>query len=239
MVGKVQQRKWIKEILKDEVSKYGFKLKISKEITGGFTLFREDLFGYDYIYFDQSSFDKLIISLPVKRINIIHEKLFDVTGFYRSLTNTGLSKQTISTKYQMQKYLEPLKDNFCKYVEELDKYNDIHEVLNIWEKLQSGDERGGFVSNSYCEHIIYFLSKLFNEELSCMTYSDAVRGYKREIDNGYHIFKQHLQDIEKVKSYFEQVSIEEIEVIKKILLELPKRNFMLKKKKGKRTGNSA
>ena len=83
MVGKVQQRKWIKEILKDEVSKYGFKLKTSKEITGGvFTLFREDELGYDYLGFVQYSLDRIAVSVFNKRINVIHEKLFEITGYY-------------------------------------------------------------------------------------------------------------------------------------------------------------
>ena len=119
MHGKTQIKKWIKTLMLPEVKQHGFKIGSFNK--AGFFIFREDEKGFDHFFMDVYTDDTFSLGQGDKRINLLADIMFEITGFYMfnaypicSIWNIGSSEKLNSTKIESEQHLIEYSTNLQK-----------------------------------------------------------------------------------------------------------------------------
>ena len=232
MHGKTQIKKWFKKFMLPEVRQYGFKIGYFNR--AGFYIYREDENGFDHFYVDVSSQDEFIIGDGDKRINLLSERLFEITGFYMfnaypicTIWNVTSKKRMAWTKIESEQHLieisTPFKENFYLYVQELDELNNPIKILELCDTLESlEDWNRHFNQQLHKYHLIYFLGQLFEYNFISDWKNKFIERLDIKIRDGHAAYIKGKEDFVKGEKYFERTSPNILNKIKDELIELPR-----------------
>ncbi len=243
MATKTEIKKWIKEITTPLLKPYGYKFGPVKEFGNALAFYKKT--DIDFAYIGVSIYrDHELQFGGIHYVNLkLVEKLFEITNdkeiirygrimyipethpYYEYVKKRDFTyRQIITSKEQLQDYLQPLLDQFDRNVELVKHYKYIPNLLQKWEEVQAIHEKIGnyeivnlYFPSPYKYFFVYYLARLVNYKNSnnIFNYSISIMEMIRKeiIDDGdiegSKEYDGQIQSMHKIKTYFDTISKEE------------------------------